>query len=191
MRAPSLRTGIKAKLPDEKKIRQLIADSRLHGLVVTDEVVHAIHQGWLFRTSDVQNVNSATQKWLVQTPDSDKRVRLLVDIEATGEMEFGFYEGSTHTGNTELDIYNQNRNNSNNSDCSAYRGATGGSDGTLLFSKRTGATGRGSATPIPGIDRGFSTWELKPNEKYVISVTTYNDIYVSLQLEFTEFIDKG
>lgn len=191
MRVPSLRSGMKAKLPDVKKIRQLIADSRLHGLVVTDEVVHALHQGWLFRVSDVQNVNSATQKWLLQTPDSDKRIRLLIDIEATGEMEFGFYEGSTHTGDTELDSYNQNRNSSNTCDCIIYRGATGGSDGTLLFNKRTGATGRGNSTPIPGIDRGFNTWELKPNEKYVISATTNADIHVSIQFEYTSFVDKN
>jgi hypothetical protein len=184
---------LRAKLGDTENLRNLIVDSGQHGVVTTEDGVHMLRKGYGYTLTDVQNVSTTTQKWMFTTPDSgtDKRIHLVFDVEGTGELRFDFYEGADRDGTTELSAYNTNRNNATTSSATIHRDTSGGStDGTLIFSKRSGATGQASRTIAIGVDRGVNAWILKPGEKYIFNVETFGDIHVTLHLEWFEFVDK-
>lgn len=184
----------KARLDGTNILRDLVLDARQHGLVVTDSDVYMLNQGYGYTFTDIQNVSTATQDWMITTPNSNTgdRVHLIFDIECTGEILISFTEGADRNGDTELSSYNTNRNSHSSTNTVIHRGTTGGStDGETIFTKRSGSTGQGSKTVAIGTDRGANAWILKPGTKYLFKAQTFADVYVTLHLEWFEFEDRN
>ena len=154
---------------------------------------HEIHSGNSYTTIDSQAVDTTTIKWQVTTPDNTKWAHMLFNADCTGEMTVLVTEGSDRVDGTALAEINRNRNSTNIAGVIVTRTPTGGStDGaTVLFNTRVGATSVASKTIDSGTSRGNSEYVLKQNTKYVISVTTYAAVQVSLHLDWYEHTSKG
>jgi len=175
--------------------KSLITDSRGSSLKDTHaqslrviEADHSrIHEEVHYVVPDVQNVATTTMKWMITTPDSDIQMHMLFEIECTGEMLVLITQGADRTGTTALSKMNRYLSSTRVSSASIHRGTSGGTtDGAdVLYNKRVGATGPRS----PGnIGRG-NEFILKRNTKYVVSITTFADVYVSLNLDWYEYED--
>jgi len=154
---------------------------------------HEIHSGSSFHVSNVQNVDTTTFKWMVTTPDSTKYAHMLFNVECTGEMLLLVTEGADRTGGDALVEINRNRVGTPTAATVVVTGTpTGGTtDGaTTILTTRVGSTGVGSKTLSGGGSRGSNEYVLKPNTKYIVSVTTYADVNVSLELDWYEHTDK-
>jgi hypothetical protein len=117
---------------------------------------------------------------------------MIFNVECTGEMLMVITEGASHTDGTALAEINRNRNSSNEAGVAVARAPTNGSDGsTTIFSIRTGATGVASKTVASGGARGQNEFILKQNTKYVVAVTTYAAVQVSLDLNWYEHTNKA
>ena len=150
---------------------------------------HEIHGGSSFVVSDVQNVDSTTMKWQVTTPDSTSYGHMLFNVDCTGEMYMLITEGSDRTDGTALSEVNRRRVGTPDAATvivtrTPTDGATDGA--TTILATRSGSTGVASKTISAGGARGENEFILKPNTKYVIAITTYANIYVSLQLDWYE-----
>jgi hypothetical protein len=152
---------------------------------------HEIHNEKAFTVSDVQSCDTTTIKWQIQTPNDDRRIHMLWDIECTGELYLVITEGSDRTGTNLLTSYNRNRNSKTKSGCTIHRAVSGGStDGaTTIRTWRGGATGVASKVVAASGMRGSNEWILKKNTKYVISATTYSAVYVSVGWDWYEHIN--
>ncbi len=154
---------------------------------------HQVHEGNRFVVNDVQNVSTTTMKWQITTPDSLVYTHLFLDIEGTGEISVVVTEGSDRTDGTALAEINRNRvGTPASANTIVTRTPTGGStDGaTTIFAKRGGATSQGSKTLEGGGLRGENEFVLKPNTKYVVSVETFANIYVSFRMNWYEHNNK-
>jgi len=114
------------------------------------------------------------------------------DALSTGEMLLVITEGADRTTGVDLIPINRNRVGSpSEAKTTIKRGATGGSiDGaTTLKTMRTGSTGRhGSEVGASG---GQNEYILKPDTKYVVSMTTYADVVASIHLDWYEHANVG
>jgi len=162
----------------------------ISGLLSTiDHVSYAVHLGCAYIMSDVQSVSTTTQKWLIITPNTTEWAHMNFSIECTGEMYVVVTEGADRTTGTELTPINHNRNITATAEVRVLRGATGGTtDGaTTIFAERVGSTTSG---PFGGggLGKGGNAREflLRQNTRYVVSVTTYAAVYVSLELDWFE-----
>lgn len=174
--------------------RAIRIDSATHVIETIEHEHSKIHSGSSYVCTDVQHVDATTQKWMVLTPDSTEYAHMLFSAACTGEMQMDVTEHSDSTGTTVLFIANRRRIiPTTSASVVVFRGVTGGStDGTItLFSKRVGAT---DATvefiSSFGNSRGANEFILNPNTKYVVKVTTYRDVYVTLDLNWYEHINK-
>jgi len=154
---------------------------------------HELHDGTAYSCSDVVNVSSTTQYWMVTTPDTTAWAHMIFDAECTGEMLLTITEGADRTGTTALSKINHNRNSANTSGLTMHRGYSAGTTNgaVTLRSTRVGSTGVGSKTISGGGLRGQNEYILKQNTKYIIAATTYANVYVSLHLEFYEHTDRN
>ena len=155
---------------------------------------HEIHSGSSFVGIDLRNVSTTTFKWQVTTPNSLKYAHMIFDIDCTGEMTVLITEGSDKTDGTALVELNRNRVGTPTAATVilTHTPTGGATDGTVvLMNHRSGATGVASKTIAAGGARGGNEFVLKPNTKYVISVTTYADVWVSLNLNWYEHTDKN
>ena len=155
---------------------------------------HEIHAGSSFHTSDVVSVDTTTVKWQVTTePNTLAYSHMIFSVECTGEMLLLVTEGSDRVDGTALAEINRNRvGTPKTAGTIVTRTPTdGATDGaTTILTTRVGSTGVGSKTLSGGGARGTNEFILKPNTKYVVSVTTYAAVYVSLELEWYEHTDK-
>ena len=154
---------------------------------------HEIHAGSSYHCSDVQNVSTTTLQWMITTPDTDKEPHMIINAHCTGELLVVVTEGADKTGANALAEINHNRRSTNTAGVAVHREVSGGStDGAItLFSKRTGSTGVGSKT-ISSSEAGHNEeWILGKNKKYIITVTTYANVYVSLDLDWYEHTAKS
>jgi len=103
-------------------------------------------------------------------------------------MLFALTEGADRTGTNLLTAINRNRASSTAATMVVHRAYSGGTtDGaTTVKTTRVGATGVASRTAEAGESRGDEEFVLKANTKYVLAVTTYADVYVSLDLDWYE-----
>lgn len=150
---------------------------------------HEIHSGSSYHASDVQSVSTTTIKWQVTTPDSLAYAHMIFSVECTGEMLLLVTEGSNKVDGTALAEINRNRvGTPKTAGTIVTRTPTGGdTDGaTTILTTRVGSTGVGSKTLSGGGARGTNEYILKPNTKYVVSVTTYAAVFVSLELDWYE-----
>lgn len=155
---------------------------------------HEIHSGSSYVAVDSQNVSTTTMKWQVTTPAGTKYSHMIFDLDCTGEMTVLITEGSDRVDGAAVPAINRNRVGTPNvAGTIITRTPTGGTtDGAvILMNHRSGATGVGSKTIAAGGARGGNEFVLKPNTKYVISVTTYADVWVGLDLDWYEHTDKN
>lgn len=149
---------------------------------------HEIHSGDSYVVCDVQSVNTTTAYWMITTPDSTKYAHIIFDIRCTGELSIDITEGADRVGTTALTAINRNRASTKTATVVVHRAYTGGTtDGTInILSIRDGATGVASKVVATGGARGENEYMLKPNTKYIIKVTTYASVYVSMCVDWYE-----
>jgi len=174
--------------------RAVRVDSTTHAIETIEYEHHEIHGGASFSVADTVAANSATVKWQITTPDSTKYAHLLFELACTGEATFLVTEGSNHTDGTALTVVNRRRVGSPTAaTVIVTRTPTGGStDGAvILFSLRSGITSVASKNVEGSSARGTNEWILKPNTKYVVSITTYANSYATCLLNWYEHTDKS
>jgi len=154
---------------------------------------YEVHEGDSYHSVNSQNVNTATFKWQVTTPNTDKFAHMIFGVQATGEVTVLITEGSDRTDGTAMGEMNRDRNSTNTAGVIVtYTPTAGATDGaTTILTTRIGATGVGSKTLSPGAARGTAEWILKKNTKYVISATTYADIWVTFIADWYEHTDTA
>ncbi len=168
-------------------------DSSTRALVTIDSAHHEVHGGGSFTKSDTVACNTTTCKWQVTTPNTTKYAHLVFDLNCTGEATYLVTEGSDRTDGTALTEVNRNRvGTPTAATVIVTRTPTGGTtDGAIiLFSKRSGITNIASKNLAEGSARANNEWILKPNTKYVISVTTYAAVYVTAAVDWYERTDE-
>ena len=174
---------------------KLIIDPTTWSMVEITSAHYEVHEQNAYQCEDVQSVGTTTIQWMVTTPTTKltlKKAHMLFGVECTGEMLVVVTEDADRDGTNLLNIINHDRNSSNESILVVHRAVSGGlTDGaTTVFTKRTGATGVGSKTVGWGEAGHGEEYILKQNTKYIISVTTYAAVYVSLELDWYEHEDK-
>lgn len=182
------RWGSGAGETDEVRI-----DASTNTLQVIDYDHHEIHSGSHWVCYDLQNVDTTTFKWQVTTPAGTKYAHMIFNADCTGEMLSLITEGSDRTDGTALAEINRNRVGTPGvATVIVTHTPTGGTtDGaTTIMNHRSGATGSGNKTISAGGARGGNEFILKPSTKYVIAVTTYADVWVTLGLDWYEHTDK-
>ena len=172
--------------------KAIMSDDVTDHLVLIDEAHHEVHESGNYLVSDVQNLSTTTMKWMVTTPDTLKWSHMVFDIECTGEVRVTILEGADRTGTNLLTTINRNRNNGIAAGTLIHRLVSAGTtDGaTTIFDLRSGATGQGSKTITPGGGRGENEFMLKQNTKYVVSVTTFADVYATVHFDWYEHTNR-
>ena len=168
-------------------------DSTTTALKTIDYAHSEVHSGSSYVVCDVQSVSTTTMKWQITTPNSTKYSHMVFDIECTGEAYVLVTEGSDRTDGTALVEINRNRVGTPSvAGTIVTRTPTGGAtDGaTTIMARRVGATGVGNKTLSGGGNRGLNEYVLKPNTKYVVSVTTYAAVFVSFCVDWYEHTNK-
>lgn len=152
---------------------------------------HEVHHGHSFKLDDVQAIDTTTRKWMVTTSNTKKYAHMIFDALCTGEITILVTEEADRTGTTELTPINRNRIGSPTvATVRVHRDISDGTtDGTTTIKNiRMGTTDKFSG--MVGESRGQNEYILKPNTKYVIAITTYAAVNVSLHLDWYEHEDK-
>ena len=150
---------------------------------------HKVHEGEAFTVCDTVACDTTTVKWMIVTPNTTKYAHLIFELSCIGEATYLVTGDADRTPGTGVTEVNRRRVGTPAvSTTTVTRTPTGGStDGaTILFSKRAGITGAGSKSIEGSSARDINEWILKPNTKYVISITTYASVYVTCQLDWYE-----
>jgi len=167
--------------------KQLISE------VVTIERAHKmIHNGKSFSVSDTVACDTNTCKWQITTPNTEIYSHLLFYLSCTGEATFLVTGGSDRVDGTALNEVNRRRvGTPATAGTIVTRTPTDGTtDGAVvLFNMRNGNTGVAGKSVEAGSGAATNEWILKPNTKYVISITTYASVYVSCKLDWYEVAD--
>jgi hypothetical protein len=174
--------------------RPLRVDSSTHSLQIIDYAHHEIHGGSSFTVADTVTANTATVKWQVTTPNTTTYTHLIFTLTCTGEATFLVTEGSDRVDGTALTEINRRRVGTPAAASTIVtRTPTDGStDGAIiLFSMRNGITNIASKNIEGGSARATNEWILKPNTKYVISITTYADAFATCLLDWYEHADAN
>lgn len=158
--------------------------------VAMDFPYHKVNHGHSFKVDDVQAVNG-TQKWMITTPNSKKYAHMYFDAFCTGEMLMVVTEGADRTGTTPLTPINRNRVGTPAvADVAVHRNVSGGAtDGAVTIKNvHVGITDEPSSETSQ--NRGQNKYVLKPNTKYIVAITTYAAVTVSLHLDWYEHEDR-
>ena len=161
---------------------------------IIDYAHHEVHGGSAYTVSDTVACDTTTAKWQVTTPDTTKYAHLIFELSCTGEATYLVTEGSDRTDGTALAEMNRRRvGTPSTAGVIVTRTPTGGTtDGaTTLFSMRNGLTSVAGKNIEGGTARAINEWILKPNTKYVVSVTTYADVLVTCLLDWYEHTDSN
>ena len=174
--------------------RGVRVDSSAHAIVSIEYDHHEVHEGSSFVVTDVQNVDSTSMQWMITTPNTTKYAHMIFDIHGTGELQAVLTEGADRTGTNALTVINRRRvGTPTAATVTVHRVVSGGAtDGaTTIFSLRAGATGGGNKTVSTGGHRGMNEYILKPDTKYIVTITTYANIYVSFHIVWYEHTDRN
>ena len=164
-------------------------DSISSALNVINYEHHEVHDGSSFTVADTVSCDTTTCKWQVTTPNTTTYAHMLFELSCTGEATYLVTEGSDRTDGTALVEVNRRRvGTPATATTIVTRTPTGGTtDGaTTLFTMRNGITNVAGKNIEVGTARATNEWVLKPNTKYVISVTTYAAVYVTCLLDWYE-----
>ena len=173
--------------------RPVRVDSATHALETIEYEHHEIHSGSSYTISDVQNVDTTTILWMITTPAGTKYTHIIPSIECSGEFLVTETEGSDYTAGTALAVINRNRTGTPSvAGTIVTRAPTVGTTlgATTLRIERVGATSVAGKTVSAGNSRGSSEFVLKPATKYIISVQTFADVWVTLRLDWYEHTNK-
>jgi hypothetical protein len=182
-----------AGLISDSVARTIRADASTHALLTMDYGHYKVHEGSSFTVADTVVVDTTTVKWQVTTPNTTKYAHLIFTLTCTGEATYLVTEGSDRTDGTALNEVNRNRVGTPTvATVIVTRTPTGGTtDGaTTLFSMRNGITNVAGKNIEGSTARATNEWILKPNTKYVISITTYAAVYATVVLDWYEHTDK-
>ncbi len=149
-----------------------------------------IHEKLSYSCMDVQNIDGATVAWQVETPadvgqDNPYAHMLFSGITCTGEMLIVVTEGADKNHGTLLDSPNLCRVRPlRAADLIISRGPSGGTTvgDIVIYTKRTGSTGVASKTIEGGGTKERNERILAPSTKYNIAITTFADVWVTLDL---------
>jgi hypothetical protein len=164
-------------------------DTKTGAVLTIDYGHHEVHDGSSFSVCDTVACNTATVKWMIATPASTTYAHLIFLLSCTGEATYLVTGDADRVAGTPLTAVNRRRvGTPAASTTTVSRTPSGGTtDGaTILFSLRNGITGTGGKAAEAGSARDLNEWILKPNTKYVISVTTYATSYVTCLLDWYE-----
>ena len=173
--------------------RPVRVDSSTHALNTIEYEHHEIHSGSSYTVSDVQNVGTTTLLWMITTPAGTKYTHIIPSVECSGEFLVVETEGSDYTAGTALAVINRNRVGTPSvAGTIVTRAPVAGTTlgATTLRTERVGATSVAGKTISAGASRGSSEFVLKPATKYIISITTFADVYVTLRLDWYEHTNK-
>jgi len=177
----------------EKSFDELFKFSeRTGGLITLGLAESEVHQGSSFTGSNVQNVNTTTFKWQFEAPDANKIIHIVFGAECTGEMLSIVSESSDRVTGGLLTVINRNRIiPMQTSDVVISTSPTGGTtDGATIFTTRNGASGVSGKTLTGGGGRDDNEFVLRPNIKYILSCTTFADVYVAAHFNWYEVTKK-
>lgn len=162
-------------------------------LITVDHPHHEIHEGDHFFVNNYDSdVDTATPKYYrLTTPDTTKWGHLVLSYSSTGAGLWEFFENPTlNAVGTALTAFNNNRNSSNTAGITAFQDTTTTSDGTLLWTDKTGADGIGGTKSASTSGREMELI-LKQNEDYILKFTPdANDAKVVVQLSWYEHTNK-
>jgi hypothetical protein len=171
-------------------------DIRIDGVTNTLQAIdyehHEVHAGSAFTVADTVVADTTTVKWMIVTPDSTKYSHLIFTLTSTGEATFLVTEGADRTAGTNLPPVNRRRvGTPTAATTTVSRTPTGGTtDGaTTLFTMRNGITSVAAKNIEGGEARATNEWILKPNTKYIVSITTYATVYATMLLDWYEHVD--
>jgi hypothetical protein len=168
-------------------------DSITHTMQVINYAHHEIHAGSSFTVADTVAADTTTVKWQVTTPNTTKYAHLIFELTCTGEATFLVTEGSDRDDGIALTEVNRRRVGTPTVATTVVtRTPTGGTtDGAIiLFSMRNGITNVAGKSIEGSTARGTNEWILAPNTKYVISITTYADVFATMIVDWYEHTDK-
>jgi hypothetical protein len=167
-------------------------DGSTNTLNVIDYPHHEIHSGSSFTVADTVVADTTTVKWQITTPNTTKYAHLVFTLTCTGEATFLVTEGSDRTDGTALVEVNRNRvGTPTAATVIVTRTPTSGTtDGaTTLFTMRNGITNVAGKNIEGSTARATNEWVLKPNTKYVVSITTYAAVYATMVVDWYEHTD--
>ncbi len=169
-------------------------DPTTRALAIIDYPHKEVHAGDSFVVTDVQSVSTTTMQWQITTPNSAVYAHTFFRFDGTGEIYIVVTEGSDRVDGTALAEINRRRvGTPAEATVIVTRTPTGGNtDGAVtIYSHRSGATGLAAKTIAGGDTRGENEFILKPNTKYVVSITTYAAIHVTFHVNWYEHTDLG
>ncbi len=147
-------------------------DLTTNALMTVDFQHHEVHAGDHYFTSIYDSdVDTAAPKYIRITTANSRWSHLLVMYSSTGAGIWEFFENPTlNAAGTSVTIFNNNRNSSNTPHSTVFKDTTTTSDGTLLWTDRTGADGIGGTRSTGGGSRDMEII-LKQNEDYILKFT--------------------
>ena len=168
---------------------QVRMDAATNVLATIEYEHHEIHDGSSFVVREVQSVDTTTFKWLITTPATTKYAHMIFNVSCTGEMLVVVTEGADRVDGDLITPVNRYRVGSPAAATVVVSRAPteGATDGAIvLTTQRVGATGVASKTIESGEARGIAEYVLKPATKYIVAITTYAAVYVSIGLDWYE-----
>jgi hypothetical protein len=160
---------------------------------ITVDLAHfKLHHGDSFVVTDIVESLTTTKKWMLTTADSLSLPHMIFDDNTTGESSIIITEGGDRIGTTSIIPVNRNRSSANTTGVVVHRDVSGGTtDGdVVIYSNRKGSTGNPSRGQTPGAPRGIQEFVLKPDTKYLIAVTTYADVFTTLDLNWYDNVKR-
>lgn len=152
--------------------QQLQQDQISKSIRVIQSAHGAIHSGELFEMTDVTlGVNVATPKrYLLVTPNTSTRIHVALLVESEPGITIEFFEDTIVTANgTELGEINHNRISTNVAELSVFEDPTVTTDGTILFTFRSGTSTGGAR--IGDRIQEEDEYVLKQNTNYQVKIT--------------------
>jgi len=173
---------------DDGTFGHLYIDTIDNSLICISMEHHQIHERHSFTVTDTVQADTTNVTWMINTTKGTEYPHMLFTMSCTGEANYRVTEGSDRTPGTDLPAINRWRTTPSAAVTGVSRTPTGGTtDGAvILFNVRSGATGVASKTIEGGTARSESEFVLALDTKYVITVTTYADVFVTMKLDWYE-----
>jgi hypothetical protein len=172
--------------------RHLKLDTATTALTTIDYAHHEVHAGSHFFYTDKTSLDtSATTDYIIAAPNTTKWAHMRFNATGSAITQVDLYESCTRTGTTDVVVYNNNRNSTDSATVVIYKGSsTDGSDGTLIWTKKSGTAERGSRSTA---EMGQAAEIiLKQNIKYLFRFTSSSsDNLCNLHLEWYEHTNAG
>ena len=155
---------------------------------------HEVHAGSHYTCVDNATLNAAeVLDTLIYTPNTTKYMHLIFEAHGALHTQVDMYEGSSHNASGSKTCRNNNRNYDDTPTTTLNTTALDGSHGTNIYVTQFGIDAGGGANRVTsgGAVRGSEEWILKPNERYLVRVTSLTASNpVSIRFSWYEHADK-